>query len=127
MDTHLTHSLAHGHEILAADAYPDRRLTGGERRIQLGHRVRGPLAVILSRDQLPVPSKLRVRGHEGLSLEEPSSANLPGVRGEPPTLLIGEPKSLSAELVHEAQQGSNPIAEYKNSVDRPSGTPLSVR
>jgi hypothetical protein len=45
-----------------------------------------------------VPSEQRIRGHQGLYFKEPSSANLLGLRGEPSTLLIGKPKSLSAEL-----------------------------
>jgi hypothetical protein len=52
-----------------------------------------------------VPSEQRIRGHQSLYLEEPSSADLLGLYREPSTLLIGEAESLPAELL---PQGSIP-------------------
>ena len=53
--------------------------------------------VILSRDQLPAPSEQSIRGHQGLYLEEPSSTDLLGLRGELSTLLIAKAESLPAQ------------------------------
>ncbi len=55
-------------------------------------------AVILPRDQLTVPPEQSIRGHQGLYLEEPFTANLLGLRRESVALLIGKPKSLSTQL-----------------------------
>jgi len=55
--------------------------------------------VILFRDQLSVPSEQRIRGHQSLYLEEPSSADLLGLYREPSTLRIGEAEPLLAELL----------------------------
>ncbi len=56
-------------------------------------------AVILSRDQPSVPSEQSIRRHQGLYLEEPSSADLLGLHRKPSTLLIAEAQPLPAELL----------------------------
>jgi hypothetical protein len=55
--------------------------------------------VIFSRDQLTVPSEQSIRCHQGLYLQEPSSADLLGLYREPSTLLIGEAESLPTQLL----------------------------
>jgi hypothetical protein len=56
-------------------------------------------AIVLSCDQLPMPSKESIGSHQGLDLGEPFSADLLGLRGETPALLIGESQSFSAYLL----------------------------
>ena len=55
--------------------------------------------VVLSCDQLPVPSEQGVWCHQGLDLGEPFSADLLGLRGETSALLVGESQSFSAQLL----------------------------
>lgn len=55
--------------------------------------------IILSRDQLSVPSEQSVWGHEGLDFGEPSSADFLSLQAETPALLIGEADSLLAQLL----------------------------
>jgi len=67
-----------------------------------GSRTTGASAlapVILSRDQLTVPSEKSIRGDQGLYFEEPLSANLLGLQRESSTLLISEAESLPARLL----------------------------
>ncbi len=44
-------------------------------------------------------SEQSIRRHQGLYLEEPSSADLLGIHRQPSTLLIGEAEPLPAELL----------------------------
>jgi hypothetical protein len=46
-----------------------------------------------------VPSEQSIRCHQGLYLEEPSSADLLGLYREPSTLLIREAESLPTQLL----------------------------
>jgi len=46
-----------------------------------------------------VPSEQRIRRHQGLDLDEPSSADLLGLYREPSTLLIREAESLPAQPI----------------------------
>ena len=56
-------------------------------------------AVVLPRDQPPVPSKQSVRRHEGADLEEPFSTDCLCLGSESTALRIGESQSLSAQLL----------------------------
>ena len=65
---------------------PTRILTGHPENqlpdFNCGFRTTGSsafAAVVLSRDQLPIPSEQSVRSHQGLYLNEPSSADLLGL------------------------------------------------
>jgi hypothetical protein len=81
-----------------------------------GSRTAGPsaiAAVVLSRDQLPMPSKESIGSHQGLDLGEPFSADLPGLRGETPALVVSESQSLSIYLL---PQGSILLLEIVDHV-----------
>ena len=54
--------------------------------------------IILARDQPTIPAEQGIRGHQGLYLEEPSSADPLGHYGESAALVIGKPESLSGQL-----------------------------
>ena len=84
---------------------PTRILTGHHQNqiLDVDRVLRSPgppvlAPIILSRDQLPIPPEQSVRGHQGLYLEEPSSANPLGLYGKSPALLISKPELLSGQL-----------------------------
>ena len=56
-------------------------------------------AIVLLGDQPPVPSKQRVRSHQGANLEEPFATNLLGLGCEATALNVREQQALCAQLL----------------------------
>jgi len=85
------------------------RVVAGHQKDQLLDIDRGPrttwpstlAAVIFFRDQLSVPTKQSIRCHQSPDLELPFSTDRFGLDRESAALLIGKPKSLSAQLLEQ--------------------------
>jgi hypothetical protein len=69
-----------------------------------GSRTAGPspsAAIVLSCDQLPVPSKESIGSHQGLDLGETFSADLLGLHRKTPALLVDESQPFPTQLIPE--------------------------